>query len=199
MEQEIHITLRYHLAIGRVTLNEIVYQLQQLRDPPMLEILKQILRSYDDLISERLSTVKSNTPSKAREGPGQHVRKCDPKDRFCHGLRIRKRGHRNHPRCFTTVFGKFKLPLRVAECCTCGARYCPLLSALKLKRLSKTESMPPKLPISLLSMMGNQAWIIFYPRSPIRSAAHDVSPEVFTMPCGKTGCVKKTASLKLTR
>ena len=69
MEQEIHITLRYHLAIGRVTLNEIVYQLQQLRDPPMLEILKQILRSYDDQISERLSTVQSNTPSKAREGP----------------------------------------------------------------------------------------------------------------------------------
>jgi hypothetical protein len=140
MEQEIHITLRYHLAIGKVNLNEIVYQLKQLRDPLMLQILKQILRSYDDLISERLSTVWSNPPSKARKGLGQHVRKRDPKDRFCHGRRIRKRGHRNHPRCFTTVFGKFDLPLRVAECCTCGARYCPLLSALKIGPYVRKEA-----------------------------------------------------------
>ena len=132
MEQEIHITLRYHLAIGKVNLNEIVYQLQQLQNPLILEILKQILQSYDDLISERLSTVQSNPPSKARKGLGQHVRKDDPKDRFCHGRRIRKRGYRNHARSFTTVFGKFGLPLRVAECCTCGARYCPLLSTLKI-------------------------------------------------------------------
>ena len=97
MEQEIHITLRYNLAIGKVNLNEIVYELQQLRDPLMLEILKQILRHYDDLISERLSTVQSNPPSKARKGLGQHVRKGDEKDRFCHGRRVRKRGYRNHP------------------------------------------------------------------------------------------------------
>ncbi len=140
MEQEIHITLRYHLAIGKVNLNEIVYQLQQLRDPLMLEILKQILRSYDDLISERLSTVQSNPPSKARKGLGQHVRKGDRKDRFCHGRRIRKRGYRNHPRCFTTVFGKFELPLRVAKCCTCGVRYCPLLSALKIGPYVRKEA-----------------------------------------------------------
>ena len=107
MKQEIHITLRYNLAIGKVNLNEIVYELQQLRDPLMLEILKQILRHYDDLISERLSTVQSNPPSKARKGLGQHVRKGDPKDRFCHGRRVRKRGYRNHPRSFTSVFGKF--------------------------------------------------------------------------------------------
>ena len=56
MEQEIHITLRYHLAIGKVNLNELVYQLQNPQDPQMLEILKQILRNYDDLISECLST-----------------------------------------------------------------------------------------------------------------------------------------------
>ena len=57
MEQEIHITLRYQLAIGKVNLNEIVYELQKLQNPLMLEILKQILRNYDDLISERLSIV----------------------------------------------------------------------------------------------------------------------------------------------
>jgi hypothetical protein len=33
MEQEIHITLRFNLATGKVGLNEIVYQLKELRDP----------------------------------------------------------------------------------------------------------------------------------------------------------------------
>jgi hypothetical protein len=140
MEQEIHITLRYHLAIGEVNLNEIVYQLQKLQNPLMIEILKQILSSYDDLISERLSTVQSNPPSKARKGLGRHIRKGDPKDRFCHGRRIQKRGYRNHPRSFTTVFGKFQLPLRVAECCTCASRYSPLLSALKIGPYVRKEA-----------------------------------------------------------
>jgi hypothetical protein len=140
MEQEIHITLRYQLAIGKVNLNEIVYELQKLQDPLMIEILKQILRNYDDLISERLSTVQSNPPSKARKGLGRHVRKNDPKNRFCHGRRIRKRGFRNHPRRFTTVFGNFDMPLRVAECCTCGVRYCPVLSALKIGPYVRKET-----------------------------------------------------------
>jgi len=140
MEQEIHISLRYQLAIGKVNLNEIVYELQKLQNPLMIEILKQILQNYDDLISERLSTVQSNPPSKARKGLGRHVRKNDPKNRFCHGRRIRKRGYRNHPRRFTTVFGKFDMPLRVAECCTCGVRYCPLLSALKIGAYVRKET-----------------------------------------------------------
>jgi len=55
MEQEIHITLRFNLAIGKVGLNEIVYRLKELRDPLMLRVLEQILIGYDDLISERLS------------------------------------------------------------------------------------------------------------------------------------------------
>lgn len=140
MEHEIHITLRYHLAIGKVNLNEIVYELQQLRDPLMVEILKQILQSYDNLISDRLSTVQSIPPSKARKGLGQHVRKGYPNDRFCRGRRIRKRGYRNHFRRFTTVFGKFDLPLRVVECCTCAARYCPLLRALKIEPYVRKEA-----------------------------------------------------------
>ena len=48
MEQEIHITLRFTLATGKVGLNEIVYRLKQLRDPPMLRILDQILMGYDN-------------------------------------------------------------------------------------------------------------------------------------------------------
>ena len=54
MEQQIYITLDYDLATGDVNLNEIVYRLKELRDRLMLPILEQILKSYDDLIVERL-------------------------------------------------------------------------------------------------------------------------------------------------
>jgi len=133
MEQQIHITLCFQLATGKVNLNEIVYRLQQLRDPLMLRILEHILRSYDDLVSERLSHHGGVfPPSKARKGLGRHIRKGDPEGCYCHGRKIRKRGYRSHPRRFSTVFGKLDLPIRVAECCTCGARYSPLLDALKV-------------------------------------------------------------------
>jgi hypothetical protein len=65
MEQEIHITLRYNMAIGKVNLNEIVYQLKELRDPLMLQILEQVLKTYDDLIAERLNRTDIY-PSKKR-------------------------------------------------------------------------------------------------------------------------------------
>mgnify|MGYP001825734935 CR=1 FL=1 len=141
MEQQIHITLQFQLATGKVNLNEIVYRLQQLQNPLMLRILEQILRSYDDLISERLSHHGGvYPPSKARKGLGRHVRKGDHKNRFCHGRRIRKRGYRNHLRTIATVFGTLKQPVRVAECRVCGARYSPLLDALKLMPYSRKES-----------------------------------------------------------
>lgn len=141
MEQQIHITLEFHLATGKVSLNEIVYHLQELKNPLMLRILEQILRSYDDLISERLNHHDGVfPPSKARKGLGRHIRKGDPHHRFCHGRRIRKRGYRNHPRMISTVFGKLKLPIRVAQCRTCGARYSPLLDALKMMPYSRKES-----------------------------------------------------------
>ena len=141
MEQQIHITLQFHLATGKVNLNEIVYHLQELKNPLMLLILEKILRSYDDLISERLSDHGGVIPpSKARKGLGRHVRKGDPERRYCHGRRIRKRGYRSHPRRFSTVFGKHDLPIRVAECCTCGARYSPLLSALKVSPYIRKEA-----------------------------------------------------------
>ena len=141
MEQQIHITLQFHLATGKVNLNEIVYRLQKLKNPLMLRILEQILRSYDDLISARLSHHGSVIPpSKMRKGLGRHVRKGDPENRFCHGRRIRKRGYRNHPRTIATVFGTLKIPIRVAECRVCGARYSPLLDALKLMPYSRKES-----------------------------------------------------------
>ena len=54
MEQEIHITLRFDLAIGKANLNEIVYSLKELQNSLMLKILKSILMGYDDIISNRL-------------------------------------------------------------------------------------------------------------------------------------------------
>ena len=139
MEQEIYITLRFNLATGKANLNEIVYRLNEIRNPLMLKILEQVLRAYDDLISERLSQTHMY-PSKARKGLGQHIRRGDPEGRFCRGRKIRKRGYRNRARRFSTVFGKSELPLRVAECCTCGARYSPLLSALKIGDYARREA-----------------------------------------------------------
>jgi hypothetical protein len=137
MEQEIHITLRFNLATGKASLNEIVYRLKELRDPLMLEILEEILTGYDDLICERLSRTY---PSKKRKGLGHHARKHDPGNGFCRGRKVLKRGYRNRPRQFSTVFGKVDVPLRVVECCLCGARYSPLLDALKISAYHRKES-----------------------------------------------------------
>jgi len=139
MEQDIHITLRLHLTTGEVNLNEIVYRLKELRDPLMLKILEEILKKYDDLISERLSRTDIY-PSKARKGLGRHRKKGDPEGRFCRGRKIRKRGYRKRVRTFSTVFGELQLPLREAECCKCGARYSPLLSALEIGRYARKET-----------------------------------------------------------
>jgi hypothetical protein len=139
MEREITIALRFKLAIGDVTLNEIVYQLKELRDDLMLRILAEILRSYDDLICERLTQTRIY-PSKARRGLGRHVNKDDPEGRWCRGRKARKRGYRSNPRQLSTVFGKLQLPIRVVECCKCGTFYSPLLSALKVGRYARRES-----------------------------------------------------------
>ncbi len=66
MEQQIHITLWFNLATGKVNLNEIVYRLEELKNPLMLLVLKKILRNYDDLIAERLSHHGGVIP------PGRH-------------------------------------------------------------------------------------------------------------------------------
>jgi len=82
MEQEIHITLRFNLATGKANLNEIVYELKNIKNPLMLKILEQILRGYNDLISEHLSQTKIY-PSKAGKGLGRYVRKGGPEGRLC--------------------------------------------------------------------------------------------------------------------
>jgi len=69
MEEQIYTTLGYDLATGDVNLNEIVYRLKELRDRLMLRILEKILKSYDDLIAERL-TRTDIYPSKKRKGLG---------------------------------------------------------------------------------------------------------------------------------
>jgi hypothetical protein len=141
MEQQVHITLQFEIATGKVNLNEIVYRLDQIKNTVMLEVLKAILANYDDLIAQRLSRQGGViTPSKMRKGLGRHIRKDDPKNRFCHGRTIRKRGYRKRPRIISTVFGKLELPIRVAECCVCGTRYSPLLDALKVAPYSRKET-----------------------------------------------------------
>ena len=94
MEREITIALRFKLAIGDVTLNEIVYRLKELRDDLMLQILAEILKGYDDLICERLTQTRIY-PSKARRGLGRHFNKDDPEGRWCRGRKARKRGQFN--------------------------------------------------------------------------------------------------------
>ncbi|MEA3428243.1 MAG: hypothetical protein U9Q84_03265 [Thermodesulfobacteriota bacterium] len=138
MKREITIALQYDLAIGKVNLNEIVYRLKELRDSLMLRILEEILKDYDDLISERLSRTKIY-PSKARKGLGRHIGKGNSEGRFCRGRKIRKRGYRKEPRHISTVFGMLNLRIRVAECLKCGARYSPLLNSLQIDPHSRKE------------------------------------------------------------
>lgn len=131
MKQEINISLQFEIAIGKVNLNEITYKLRELQNPLMLKILENILRWYDDLIADRLSKTHIY-PSKARKGLGRHIRKGDPNKCYCRGRKVRKRGYRRHPRQFSTVFGRSQLPIRVVECCNCGAYHSPLLRALDI-------------------------------------------------------------------
>lgn len=141
MKQQIHITLEFELATGKVNLNEIVYRLAILKNPLMLKILGTILTNYDDDIAQRLSPqIGVMAPSKMRVGLGRHIRKGDIERRFCHGRAIRKRGYRKGPRIISTVFGKLKLPIRVVACRTCEARYSPLLDALKIAPYIRKES-----------------------------------------------------------
>jgi hypothetical protein len=135
VEHEIHIAVRFRIASGSVTLNEIVYRLKELQNPLMAEILKQILIGYDDHICTRLSSVY---PSKARKGLGRHQKRDEEQD--CRGRKVRRRGYRSRPRQFSTVFGKVEVPIRVVECLLCGARYSPLLSALRIGRYARKES-----------------------------------------------------------
>jgi hypothetical protein len=139
MEQNIYITLRFNLATGEVTLNEIVYVLKEIRDQLMLRILGSILKGYDDRIAELLSRTDIY-PSKARKGLGRHTRKGDPDHRFCRGRKIRKRGYRSQLRTFKTVFGQLQIPIRIAQCRRCGRIYTPLLSALKIDPYARKES-----------------------------------------------------------
>ena len=138
MERDINITLRFKLSIGETNLNEIVYGLKEFRDSLMIQILEQILKSYDDLISERLSHTEVY-PSKARRGLGRHICKDDPNGRFCRGRKVYKRGYRQEPRKIATVFGELILPIRTVACRRCGARYSPLLSALKIGAYARKE------------------------------------------------------------
>ena len=139
MKQEVNISLEFEIVIGKVNLNEIVYKLREIQNSLMLKTLEGILKWYDDLIAERLSQTRIY-PSKARKGLGRHIGKGDAEERFCRGRKVRKRGYRRHPRQISTIFGLLNLPIRVVECCKCGAYYSPLLSALNIGRYARKEA-----------------------------------------------------------
>ena len=132
-----NITLEMELATGKVTLNEIVYRLKELRDALMLEILEKTLMVYDDEIVSRLRFSGMNTS--ARKGLGRHLRKDNEDECFCRGRKVISKGYRSKPRHISTVFGTLKLRIRVVKCCTCGAWYSPLLNALQIGRYARRE------------------------------------------------------------
>lgn len=136
MKQEIRITLLLDLTTGKVNLNEIVYRLKEIREPLMLSLLRRILTSYDDLISERLSKKHG---SKDRAGLGRHKEKGKPAGRYCQGRKVLRRGYRQSSRHISTVFGMLELPLRTVSCCRCGARFSPLLGTLQIDSYARKE------------------------------------------------------------
>ena len=111
-------------------------------DHLMVAILEQIFRKCDALIIERLTRTDIYS-SKARKGLGRHIRKDDTVGRFCRGRKVRKMGYRKEPIKIGTVFGYATLRIREVECCKCGARYSPLLGALKIA-LYDYEEMDPE-------------------------------------------------------
>jgi hypothetical protein len=136
MVKNIYITLEYDIAIGKVSLNEIVYRLKEIRDELMLWILEEILRNLDDEISDRLTRSCSSTD---RKGLGRHAIRNGETNGLCRGRKSVKDGYRKYPRNIKTVFGVLKLPVRVVQCCTCGAKHAPLLRALQIERYSQKE------------------------------------------------------------
>jgi hypothetical protein len=68
------------------------------------------------------------------------VRKDDTEGRFCRGRKVHKRGYRKKPRKISTVFGALNLRIRTVECLKCGARYSPLIGALKVDQYAHRET-----------------------------------------------------------
>lgn len=60
----------------------------------MAKILEKVLMSYDALISERLNRTNLYL-RKTRKCIGRHLRKGDPKERFCRGRKIQKQCYRS--------------------------------------------------------------------------------------------------------
>ena len=137
MEQEINITLGFKISIGEVTLNEIVYRLQEMQKELMLRILEQTLKWYDDLIAKRLD-YRNCFPSSARRGLGSHNKKGSQTP--CRGRKAQKNGYRQQLRTLKTVFGTLKLKVRLMKCCLCGKKYSPLLTALGIDSYARRES-----------------------------------------------------------
>jgi len=132
--QQIHITVRFDLATGKTTLNEIVYRLLELRNPLMRAILGEILLWYDQWICERLT---GGYPSTRRRGLGRHRQRGSPQGHLCRARKALKRGRK--ARHFVTALGRLKIPISVVQCKGCGLRYAPLLDAMGVSAYVRRE------------------------------------------------------------
>jgi len=138
-EREVHIALRYSMTMGSCTLNEIVYQLKEIEDQLLLQVLGAILDDLDRAIVERLNRT-DKFPSTKRKGLGRHRVKGDADGHLCRGRKAVRRGMRHHPRRIKTCFGTLVQSVHVVQCRRCGAQYSPLLNALGLDPYARRET-----------------------------------------------------------
>jgi hypothetical protein len=136
MKGTVTIQLDFEISIGKTSIDEIIFQLKENRDPLMLVVLSSILSVYEAEIVKRLTEPRF---PEERAGLGQHIRKGE-NSRTCGGRRMNPRGKRSRARRLSTVFGKWEhIPVEV-ECRRCGKRFAPLFSALKMERWQQDES-----------------------------------------------------------
>ena len=85
MKQQIHITLDFELATGKVTLNEIVHRLEQLKNPLLLEVLKRSAPSRIVCVSSLAHAgMQGRTATINMEDLSFDNRTYDPVASYCH-------------------------------------------------------------------------------------------------------------------
>jgi hypothetical protein len=62
--------------------------------------------------------------------------------------KIARVGEGINPRCINSKYGTLRIQLQEVECVLCGARFCPLLDALKLEPYERSDDVLEKEVIS---------------------------------------------------
>ena len=129
MEMRAHIELGFNWEIGKVTLNELAYRIDEVIPQIATRLLEEVIHGYQKEVVERLTPGHS---SGERGGLGRHPGKGQ-EETLCRGRTIRRYGFRQHPRCIKSKYGMVQIRLQQVECLTCGKRYSPLLDALGIE------------------------------------------------------------------